>query len=1575
METINSFSNGMNSDVSKQIHSKDSYLQALNFRPLTELGASNGSLVNIKGNECKITFPDLQPVFKLIVTEGTNSTDNSTDIEINGVTYTYSTLNNNTKGLDLYNWIIANFENCYQYTGSTVVNKTFAVAYKDNYIVIYNQPVYQDCTTVASVASAIVLTPTTSDGSQANLYFVNQGVANSLTQNTTKPYVAGCPSDLIIPIGSTFILNDIYILTATDNPTYGPAGYSAEIPANDELQFGGAIWKLNIDDITKQHTLTLIYSNNLDFTKYHPIPPSAITGRYESLEIQRIYWSDNYNKIRVLNCTQPQLMALDPTQLSVMPKVEYIQAILSSIGTASPGLPAGCFQAGYRLSKVLGSVTNYSELSNPVYLTTNAESDAFQDYQGSLGASGKSITWKLTGLDMNYDQIEFIVTYRDSESAVPVITSLGTTTLLEDMTFTYSDTTVTTYTEVTLEEFLLFNGTFTHAKTCDTKDNRLFWGNVRAPRKNLQSFDARAFRAASDGKIKLKNSGTTHDYTSLASAAALPETEDTINEYYDASGDYNSRACYLKLSTVGNPQPELGGEGVNISYSFKTFSIQSDNNLSISTGDDYDLGTPQSPYRSTGTVSGTVDLHYKYPQNNKFQALKQPERTSLLKGFQHEEIYRFAFQAFDKQGNPYFSKWIGDIKMPSYGDYNHHPDATASAYFTGAGINPDFRLSFAVNYSTQYQQVLGIEFDVNTNLVKDIIGGWQIVRVKRDGNNKTIWGSGMINPFAPDNTNPLAVSGTCLPASWNSNRSLYSITAPPIPPILQRHYTPYPSQWTVETLNTETDTPTDINIADIKMFDCWDFDIGFRPSFAVGDKLLVRSRVKCVNYNAGGDSGYRAFFTAGIKNYDSSGNRIPQTTNRIDGSHSVAYLDNTNYDAGPLNPFFIMKMLDDTTYCNYTDFLTTNSNDYKILKGTYINGNTEITSLTGGYTIRNYGYDVALNGVGATNKPCFGKQTTILELDSPLYTYFTYGCRANDTEFKKVLALYYKPNPNLYNGATYAARSTNEYIPCSEYISTNENNTNVNNNITLTVFGGDIFTAIYDMMKTCKFADGTGSEFRVMQHNSSGTFISAGANPFALRAAQFSTSFFFPTTVTHNVELRLGEHPNRSISSDLGYDEDKYSYNTYCNAENDTKVYFPEPLNFQNADEWINRIYWSELKFNNEPLDSWAVYLTDAFYDVEGNYGGINALISLKENMYYLQDRGVGMLLINPVSMINDSAGTPIKLGNGTDAHVIQKHYYKAIDTGTVHQWSVYRSQSAITFIDARHKKIYLFNGESVTPISDVKGQRNFVIKRLHNKLLKNDNPIINKGIITTYDYYHNEFLYTFNNVLTEDTTNNENLTLAYSEILDAFTGMYSFTPNLYINSNKYLISTNSSNKLWFHNYGNYGLFYNTQYPSTLKLIVNDNPLHTKIFDNSTWNSESIKDNVEWNDDLNIYPGSPTNPSYPDDVNHQSDTFTKIRCYNDWQNTDWLTLSTISPNNTLTRKERNFNVQIPRNKFDYDSTAPSLVSLFNPANLTKTLFGERIRDKYMIVDLYYPNTLNNRFIVNNFKTNYRISDR
>jgi hypothetical protein len=57
--SINTFERGMNSDLAKTLQQPNTYLEALNFRLITEEGQSTGALVNIKGTELKVTFPNV----------------------------------------------------------------------------------------------------------------------------------------------------------------------------------------------------------------------------------------------------------------------------------------------------------------------------------------------------------------------------------------------------------------------------------------------------------------------------------------------------------------------------------------------------------------------------------------------------------------------------------------------------------------------------------------------------------------------------------------------------------------------------------------------------------------------------------------------------------------------------------------------------------------------------------------------------------------------------------------------------------------------------------------------------------------------------------------------------------------------------------------------------------------------------------------------------------------------------------------------------------------------------------------------------------------------------------------------------------------------------------------------------------------------------------------------------------------------------------------------------------------------------------------------------------------------------
>ncbi len=86
------------------------------------------------------------------------------------------------------------------------------------------------------------------------------------------------------------------------------------------------------------------------------------------------------------------------------------------------------------------------------------------------------------------------------------------------------------------------------------------------------------------------------------------------------------------------------------------------------------------------------------------------------------------------------------------------------------------------------------------------------------------------------------------------------------------------------------------------------------------------------------------------------------------------------------------------------------------------------------------------------------------------------------------------------------------------------------------------------------------------------------------------------------------------------------------------------------------------------------------------------------------------------------------------------------------------------------YRSTVLRQNEVADFITDTKGNKSFVNKVLHDNILINDNPIKFNGILTTYDFVNNEFLYTFLNSFTDGrATEEEKYTLCYSDLTNAF--------------------------------------------------------------------------------------------------------------------------------------------------------------------------------------------------------------
>ena len=170
--------------------------------------------------------------------------------------------------------------------------------------------------------------------------------------------------------------------------------------------------------------------------------------------------------------------------------------------------------------------------------------------------------------------------------------------------------------------------------------------------------------------------------------------------------------------------------------------------------------------------------------------------------------------------------------------------------------------------------------------------------------------------------------------------------------------------------------------------------------------------------------------------------------------------------------------------------------------------------------------------------------------------------------------------------------------------------------------------------------------------------------------------------------------------------------------------------------------------------------------------------------------------------------------------------------------------------------------------------------------------------------------------------------TVVFSELLNVFTSFYSFLPSVYINHNRSLFSVPQSlpidgqaDKIYIHNQGNYGQFYNADpAESSITIIVNSIPLLNKILRFVEYNCTVKQGN-------NII---------------QSAGLNSIRVENDYQD------SGIQPIDQI-HKFRKFRIKVPRDQQE-----------------------GRFRSTYFKVSLYFDNSVNLSFTLQRIMTFFDI---
>jgi hypothetical protein len=435
-----------------------------------------------------------------------------------------------------------------------------------------------------------------------------------------------------------------------------------------------------------------------------------------------------------------------------------------------------------------------------------------------------------------------------------------------------------------------------------------------------------------------------------------------------------------------------------------------------------------------------------------------------------------------------------------------------------------------------------------------------------------------------------------------------------------------------------------------------------------------------------------------------------------------------------------------------------------------------------------------------------------------------------------------------------------------------------------------------------------------------------------------------------------------------------YAYNPVNSRENIDVAFFVEPTSSSSGCV-INDIrgYLSDVKINNEQIDSWTKFGVNNYYDID-DYGPINRVINFKDSIFFIQDRAVGVYAINRAAITTSTDGVPTQLGTGLG---FGKHQYYTKEHGSIHQWAIKQTDSGIYFFDAIHRKIFLM-GEGNSPLSEIKGMHSFLQNLGAGNYLRKeyggDNPILGKGVHIGKDLINNEIIFTFLTsgmirTVTRDTTYNvsdivlisavanyyvvitstfttsdgspseliievlehanvledlkqvTDFSLVYDELSASFSSRLSQTPPIWIENGDTIITTKkvgNAEKGFVHNIGNYGEFYNNVEECFISLVVNPQADLNKILRTLEYNS-IVRDNNK--------------------VVDRAQTITAFRIYNEYQDTGKVPYST----DRIKRRFDKWRVKIPR---DINNQRA------------------RLRSSYFIVNLYFDNSENKELIMN-----------
>lgn len=501
-----------------------------------------------------------------------------------------------------------------------------------------------------------------------------------------------------------------------------------------QLRFYEVTFSGNVGTANVRYTVS-----NTGFNYSRNFPIRAIWGFYESVNVQRIYLTDNNNPPRCFNVGSGTSFSISEKFSRFSPVINHVYGNIELLYLSNGGtLKAGTYFFALRYYTEDGYYTDWSQLSNPIMAHGNSTGSTYNSYQSFEGKApnentGKQMTLNITNIDKDYSNIMVCAFYSNdyntSEPGVIIydgkINNVDNKAIIFKGNENFGTVPITELVETTI--------------TIDKCKDMLYAKkkNVISNIKEREEIDISALNPESKNtylpatiqqfkyRILMDTTGYPGQLTGINQDKGLFGVKSSENE---VAGHYLRKGLWYKALT----QVHWHDGGTTYTENIGTvFFIPTTTTSPTWDSGNYIPAIVKKKYRRAGltpTGDATYDANNVYvcevkTLEGEYLDYKSPKISANLKGYPHGEKIRLGILFFDKTGRPFFVRYLKDT---TEGDVTILKRSYANPLLELLNPTTDA-------YGTIYSQVNGLATGLKVSGIditglEDKIGGFMIVR-------------------------------------------------------------------------------------------------------------------------------------------------------------------------------------------------------------------------------------------------------------------------------------------------------------------------------------------------------------------------------------------------------------------------------------------------------------------------------------------------------------------------------------------------------------------------------------------------------------------------------------------------------------------------------------------------------------------------------------------------------------------------------------------------------------------------------------------------------------------------------